>query len=128
MTEPADHFRLDPRIAFAAERTLLAWIRTGLAMMGFGFIVARFGWLMRELGETEGASPTTRGLSLASGTALIVLGVLTNLIGAIRHERAMTRLRAGGELDSSSRTATMLALALAIVGLAMAAYLFVAHV
>jgi len=27
----------------AAERTLLAWIRTGLALMGFGFVVARFG-------------------------------------------------------------------------------------
>jgi uncharacterized membrane protein YidH (DUF202 family) len=26
----------------AAERTLLAWIRTGLALMGFGFVVARF--------------------------------------------------------------------------------------
>ena len=34
---------LDPRIYFAAERTLLAWVRTGLAMMGFGFVVARFG-------------------------------------------------------------------------------------
>lgn len=26
---------LDPRVAFAAERTLLAWIRTGIALMGF---------------------------------------------------------------------------------------------
>jgi hypothetical protein len=26
----------------AAERTHLAWIRTGLALMGFGFVVARF--------------------------------------------------------------------------------------
>ncbi|HWC76143.1 MAG TPA: DUF202 domain-containing protein, partial [Blastocatellia bacterium] len=26
----------DPRVQLAAERTLLAWIRTGLAMMGFG--------------------------------------------------------------------------------------------
>lgn len=31
----------DPRIRFAAERTLLAWLRTGLALMGFGFVVAR---------------------------------------------------------------------------------------
>jgi hypothetical protein len=26
----------DPRVRFAAERTLLAWIRTGLAMMSTG--------------------------------------------------------------------------------------------
>jgi uncharacterized membrane protein YidH (DUF202 family) len=33
----------DPRIYMAAERTFLAWIRTGIAFMGFGFVVARFG-------------------------------------------------------------------------------------
>ena len=32
-----------PRVPLAAERTFLAWIRTGLALMGFGFVVARFG-------------------------------------------------------------------------------------
>jgi uncharacterized membrane protein YidH (DUF202 family) len=32
----------------AAERTLLAWIRTGLALMGFGFVVARFGRFVHE--------------------------------------------------------------------------------
>ena len=37
----------DPRILFAAERTLLAWVRTGLVMMGFGFVVARFGLVSR---------------------------------------------------------------------------------
>jgi putative membrane protein len=31
----------------AAERTLLAWIRTGLALMGFGFVVARFGLFLQ---------------------------------------------------------------------------------
>jgi len=33
----------------AAERTLLAWIRTGLALMGFGFVVARFGLFLQQL-------------------------------------------------------------------------------
>ena len=32
----------------AAERTLLAWIRTGLALMGFGFVVARFGLFLQQ--------------------------------------------------------------------------------
>ena len=29
-----DHSPDDPRVRFAAERTLLAWMRTGLALMG----------------------------------------------------------------------------------------------
>ena len=47
----------DLRIYFAAERTTLAWVRTGLAMMGFGFVVARFGLFLRELAVVRGMSP-----------------------------------------------------------------------
>ena len=39
----------DPRVRFAAERTVLAWMRTGLALMGFGFVVARFGLFLRKI-------------------------------------------------------------------------------
>jgi putative membrane protein len=39
----------DPRIYMAAERTFLAWIRTGIAFMGFGFVVARFGLFLPRL-------------------------------------------------------------------------------
>ena len=35
--------------SLAAERTFLAWIRTGLALMGFGFVVARFGLFLQQL-------------------------------------------------------------------------------
>lgn len=38
----------DPHVYFAAERTFVAWLRTGLALMGFGFVVARFGLLLRR--------------------------------------------------------------------------------
>jgi putative membrane protein len=41
--------RGDLRDYLAAERTLLPWIRTGLALMGFGFVVARFGLFLQEL-------------------------------------------------------------------------------
>src|SRR5476649_2339332 len=33
----------DPRVFFAAERTLLAWVRAAIGLIGLGFVVARFG-------------------------------------------------------------------------------------
>lgn len=37
----------DARIFFASERTLLAWLRTGIAIVGLGFLVSRFGLILR---------------------------------------------------------------------------------
>jgi uncharacterized membrane protein YidH (DUF202 family) len=69
MTQPVK----DPRIYFAVERTLLAWIRTGLALMGFGFVVARFGLFLRELGSVAAHIPVrSSGFSLWTGTALVL--------------------------------------------------------
>ena len=57
----------DPRVRFAGERTVLAWIRTGLAMMGFGFVVARFGVFLREISNaTPERSAGSTGLSSGS--------------------------------------------------------------
>ncbi len=44
----------------AAERTFLAWIRTGLALMGFGFVVARFGLFLQRLRFIDQAPPDHR--------------------------------------------------------------------
>src|ERR1700751_212110 len=77
----------------AAERTLLAWLRTGLALMGFGFVVARFGLFLQQLQNLQPA-PTVQhyGLSLWFGTALIAAGVAVNLISGFRHFRLVRML------------------------------------
>jgi len=49
----------DPRVCFAAERTLLAWVRSGLTMMAFGFVVARFGLFLALLPASNQSAGST---------------------------------------------------------------------
>ena len=114
----------DPRVYFAAERTLLAWVRTGLAMMGFGFVVARFGLFLRELAAARGEIVTSvGGGSLWAGTALVVLGVAVNIYAAIEHARFSARFHRGEMQPAESRFGIIVASVLAAVGFAMAVYL-----
>lgn len=112
----------DPRVYFAAERTFLAWIRTGLALMGFGFVVARFAVFLGEIAlGPAGHAIHTPGMSLWTGVSLIVIGVVVQVIAALGHIRVIKRLNRGQEIaERPVFVAVALALALAIVGLVMA--------
>lgn len=114
----------------AAERTFLAWIRTGLALMGFGFVVARFGLFLEKLQLFEhfNAPPSSSGLSLWFGTALIAVGVIVNLSAARQHFRLVRQLDTGTPPSARSLGRNVvIALFLALVGLAMAIYLVSVH-
>jgi uncharacterized protein (DUF302 family)/uncharacterized membrane protein YidH (DUF202 family) len=114
-----------PSDYLAAERTFLAWIRTGLALMGFGFVVARFGLFLRMLQAGQSNLPAeSYGFSFWVGTALITLGVVVNITSARQHARLVRELNAGGTaFNRPSSLGIVVAVILAVLGLAMAAYL-----
>ena len=119
----------DPRIYLAAERTFLAWIRTGLGLMGVGFAVSRFGLFLREMQASEAHAPVhsvihSTGLSVYSGVVLVALGVGVNVIAVMQHVRITRELREGTWVAGRvSMSAVVLGLILAAVGVGMVAYL-----
>lgn len=124
MNPPA---RPDTATELAAERTMLAWIRTGLALMGFGFVVAKFGLFLRRLADLQvgrAFSDHQTSTSVWLGVALVAAGVIVNVAAALRYRRLVENLRRGEAPPASSTAlAFYLALAMAGIGVGIAIYL-----
>lgn len=103
---------------------MLAWIRTGVSLMGFGFAIARFGLFLREIAQVGQAKPEGSGLGSAwFGVVLVVLGLLTNTAATVRYAQLR---RAIEESRASAPSATLvyaLGIGSALVAVAMAAIL-----
>lgn len=114
----------DPRTYFAAERTFLAWIRTGLGLMGVGFALARFGLFLREFHGNVSATPQHTGLTVDSGVALVALGVAVNVLAIVHHIRTVRELRTGAWIPGRvAKGAVALAAVLALIGIGSGIYL-----
>lgn len=80
----------DPRVLFAAERTLLAWQRTAVALMGFGFVVERFGLFVR-IAQGLPLAGAERGISMWLGVTLLAVAVSS----AVQYRRTLVTLGRG---------------------------------
>jgi putative membrane protein len=108
----------------AEERTFLAWIRTGITLMGFGFVVAHFGIFLEQLHLLQHSTAQPHEFSPWLGVALIITGALVNLFSARRFRRLAGEVDRNQFADRSlSRQGAFMASFLALVGIAMTIYL-----
>jgi putative membrane protein len=114
----------DLRDYLAEERTFLAWIRTGIALMVFGLVAARFELFADESHVTQHASGfQLHDFSAWFGSALIAIGVTVTLFSARRFRRLVGELNRSQFVHRSlSKQGVIVALLLSLLGIAMAIY------
>ena len=81
----------DPRVFFAAERTLLAWNRTSISIMAFGFVIERFGVFVQFLGKEE-VKEFQRLIAFSMGIVFIILGSFLSLYSILQYKRIIDTL------------------------------------
>jgi putative membrane protein len=113
--------RPDSRIFQANERTLLAWLRTGLALVTFGFVLARIDAWLHGIALPDTAiheSPATAWI----GAGFVALGLLANGLAIVRFVRTQRALRTGAALPPDAFPVAFAGFS-TLLGVMLAAYL-----
>lgn len=100
----------DSRFIQANERTLLAWVRTGLGLLGLGFVIARFG-------ATDASQGGHHMTLLVAGLAITALTPITIFLAIVRYLKVHRALVEGRPTPVGTRSAVFVASAAAVVAL-----------
>ena len=106
----------------ANERTFLAWVRTGAAIVIFGFAIGRFSIAIRQLATFLGHPVRTLGMSVWMGAGAIVSGVLLVIAGLIRYRKTRVQLDAG-TFEPAGFVLDLITILTVLFGIALAGYL-----
>jgi putative membrane protein len=106
----------------ANERTFLAWVRTGAAIVVFGFAIGRFSIALRQLTALQGHPVHRSGLSVWMGATSIVLGVLLVVGGLFRYRKTREHLDQG-KFEPAGFVLDLVTALTVLFGLVLAGYL-----
>jgi putative membrane protein len=107
----------------ANERTYLAWLRTGVAIIALGFVVAKFGLIVSELsGGAATITTTSFHLSAIVGIALVVAGGLLDILALRRFKLNQERIKIG-RFEPSSGTEMVVSASIFIIAILLVVYL-----
>jgi putative membrane protein len=103
----------------AAERTLMAWIRTALSMISFGFTIGKLGQVLGTI-EVKGFMGHSRMMSVESiAYFLVILGTVALLMASIQHRVRMHQLYEMGLRRQLSTSFVVAMLLIAVGGFAL---------
>lgn len=106
----------------ANERTFLAWVRTGAAIVVFGFAIGRFAIAMHQLTALQGHPVRTAGMSVWMGSGAIVAGVALVVAGLVRYRKTRAQLESG-TFEPAGFVLDLITILTVLFGLALAGYL-----
>ncbi len=107
----------ETREHLANERTLLAWARTGIGLISVGFVVERAG----ALAATSPGGGASVAASEAFGLALVALGCVSLVVGAVQFFRNRRMIAEGVYVSSAAPYMVVVAGSL-MLGLAFVVY------
>ena len=105
----------------ANERTFLAWLRTGIAVIGFGFVVEKFNLFILALTNTETVNRAVRTDRLAGplgryeGLALMGVGIVLIVVAGVRFVRTTRLLDADAPRRAGVRTEVIITVVLVLL-------------
>lgn len=112
--DPATQLALE-RSFLATERTLMAWIRTSISMIGFGFTLAKLFQTLSESNVLVRGPAGTVWTAEGVGMVLVSLGTLSLVVAVFDHHRELKQLREAG-LEARFSLPMAVASVLAILG------------
>lgn len=99
----------------AADRTLMAWIRTSLSLIGFGFGIPTITTAIEKLDVASHLNPIR--FSVIVGLCFIGTGMFGMVLGLREHRKILKQIESDRYTYENSHSAEIVAVALLIIGL-----------